>query len=189
MSVLSCVRLVTNPAPASPGKVFSTNLLDPVVKYRGYDGAMQTSQNPTSWTRKALAGQAGIGAEALRFYEGKGLIKKPVRSESNYRLYGQSDLDRLNFIQRAQDLGFSLQDIKQLLELTGDIKTPRKAVRTFAEARLAVIRQKIRDLRAMEKSLSGLLTKCDGKGAIKGCPIVEFIGGSDANPNRKNCHE
>jgi Hg(II)-responsive transcriptional regulator len=138
-------------------------------------------QTSSTWTRAALAKAAGVGAETLRFYEQKGLIEEPRRSASGYRLYGESDLERLQFIRRSQDLGFSLQDIRQILELTNNIKTPRKKVRDFAEARLSVIRQKIRDLRAMESALGSLVARCDGKGALKGCPIAEFIGGQ--------CHE
>ena len=130
-----------------------------------------------------------MGAESLRFYEQQGLIEKPARNEAGYRIYAEGDLERLQFIRRAQDLGFSLQDIKQLLQLTGNIKTPRKTVRDFAEARLVVIRQKISDLQAMEKSLSRLVAQCSGKGALQVCPIAEFIGGQNIKPQGENCHE
>ncbi len=147
---------------------------------------MKEKLTPT-WTRTALAKAAGVGAETLRFYEQKGLIEKPQRSASGYRLYQESDLERLQFIRRSQDLGFSLQDIRQILDLTHNIRTPRKKVRDFAEARLSVIRQKIRDLRAMESALGKLVARCDGKGALRGCPIAEFIGGQTSNENQ--CHE
>lgn len=144
---------------------------------------------PSTWTRATLAKLAGVGAESLRFYEQQGLIEKPARNEAGYRIYDAGDLERLQFIRRAQDLGFSLQDIKQLLQLTGNIKTPRKTVRDFAEARLVVIRQKISDLQAMEQSLSRLVAQCSGKGALQGCPIAEFIGGQNIKPQGENCHE
>ena len=144
---------------------------------------------PSSWTRATLAKLAGVGAESLRFYEQQGLIEKPARNEAGYRIYDGGDLERLQFIRRAQDLGFSLQDIKQLLQLTGNIKTPRKTVRDFAEARLVVIRRKISDLQAMEKSLSRLVAQCSGKGALQGCPIAEFIGGQNIKPHGETCHE
>ncbi len=126
---------------------------------------------------------AGVGGETLRFCEQKGLIEEPKRSPPGYRLYGQGDLERLLFVRRSQELGFNLQDIKQILDLTNDIKTPRKKVRDFAEARLSVIRQKIESLRAMEGALASLVARCDGKGALKGCPIAEFIGGHTSNEN------
>lgn len=150
---------------------------------------MKTKQPPLSWTRTAVAKRAGIGPETLRFYEQKGLLGTPLRNASGYRLYGTADLERLAFIRRAQELGFSLQDIKQLLTLTGNINTPRMKVRDFAEARLTLIRQKIRDLKAMEKALSGLVTRCDGRGELRGCPIAEFVGGRCQSSNEGNCHE
>lgn len=144
-------------------------------------------KTPPTWTRAGLAKAAGVGAETLRFYEQKGLVEEPRRSASGYRLYQESDLERLRFIRRSQDLGFSLQDIKQILELTRDIRTPRRKVRDFAEAKLETIRRKISDLRAMESALAGLVVRCDGKGALKGCPIAEFIGGHPTPIS--NCHE
>lgn len=143
---------------------------------------------PSTCTRATLAKKAGVGSETLRFYEQKGLLPTPSRNGSGYRVYGDDDLVRLLFIRRAQELGFSLEDIKQLLQLTGSIRTPRQKVRAFAETRLALIRQKIRDLRAMERALGGLVTQCDGKGALRGCPIVEFLGGETIEI-KEHCHE
>ena len=160
--------------------------LDPVFHYRVYVDAVKEKTSP-AWTRASLAKMAGVGAETLRFYEQKGLLEKPQRSASGYRQYGESDLERLQFIRRSQDLGFSLQDIKQILDLTNNTRTPRKKVRDFAEARLSVIRQKISDLRAMENALGSLVAQCDGKGPLKGCPIAEFIAGQ--NPKGDPCHE
>jgi MerR family copper efflux transcriptional regulator len=150
---------------------------------------MRTKEHLSSWTRTAVAKRAGSGPETLRFYEQKGLLGTPRRNAVGYRLYGAGDVERLAFIRRAQELGFSLQDIKQLLALTSNIRTPRKKVRDFAEARLTLIRQKIRDLKAMEKALSGLVTRCDGRGELKGCPIAEFVGGGCEESNGGNCHE
>ena len=138
-------------------------------------------------TRATLAREAGVGVETLRFYEQKGLLEEPQRNAAGYRIYNEADVDRLKFIRRSQELGFSLHDIAQLLQLTGNIRTPRKNVRDFAEARLSVIRQKIADLQAMERALGTLVTQCDGKGALKGCPIAGFIGGQKSKPS--NCHE
>lgn len=150
---------------------------------------MKEKPTPT-WTRTAIAKLAGVGAETLRFYGQKGLIGKLRRTGAGYRLYGVSDLERLRFIGRAQQLGFSLQDIKQLLQLAGDIKTSRRRVRDFAGARLEQIRGKIRDLQAMEQALGSLVAQCDGRGALKGCPIAEFIGNPDSNSTpQKHCHE
>lgn len=143
------------------------------------------------WTRSELARQVGVGAETLRFYEQKGLLRKAPRNDSGYRQYGTEDLERLHFIRRSQDLGFSLGDIQALLALTGNIRTPRREVRDFAEARLGVIRQKIEHLQAMERALAGLVTKCSGKGRLEGCPIADFLAGAPAPSDSPltHCHE
>lgn len=150
---------------------------------------MKTVKASAEWTRATVAKHAGIGVETLRFYETKGLLNPPKRNAAGYRLYGEADLERLAFIRRAQDLGFSLQDIVQLLNLTGDLRTPRGKVRDCAEMRLKMIRQKIHDLRMMETSLSKLLSRCDGKGTLKGCPIAEFIGGTEITEQGGTHHE
>lgn len=148
---------------------------------------METKTAP-SFTRTTLAKAAGVGIETLRFYEQKQIVKTPERNASGYRVYGKNDLDQLQFIQRAQSLGFSLTEIKELMGLTGNIRTPRRQVREFAQARLATIRQKIRALRAMERALGELVHKCDGTGALSGCPIVEFVGGKN-HKTKGGCHE
>ena len=139
-----------------------------------------------AWTRGTLAKAAGVGAETLRFYETKGLLGEPRRNASGYRIYASGDLERLRFIRRAQELGFSLHDIGHLLDLTGNIRTPRKKVREFAAARLETIRGKIRDLQAMERALGKLVTECDGKGPLQGCPIADFVTGDN---REDSCHE
>lgn len=149
---------------------------------------MKTKPQP-SLTRTVVAKKAGVGPETLRFYEQKGLLGQPARNDSGYRIYRHEDLARLEFIRRAQELGFSLQDIKQLLDLTGSISTPRKKVRDFAETRLEVIRRKIRHLQAMECTLAGLVQQCDGRGALKGCPIADFVSGHTKPTQGGPCHE
>ena len=148
---------------------------------------MEKIKAPT-FTRTTLAKAAGVGVETLRFYEQKQIVKAPERNGSGYRVYSQQDLDQLQFIQRAQSLGFSLTEIKELMSLTGDIRTPRRQVREFAKARLSTIRDKIKALRAMERALGDLVNKCDGSGPLKGCPIVEFVGGKN-NKSKGGCHE
>lgn len=143
---------------------------------------------PLAFTRATLAKAAGVGIETLRFYEQKQVTALPARNSSGYRVYGQSDLDRLQFIQRAQNLGFSLGEIRELMGLTGNIRTPRAKVRKLAEARLTSIRQKIKTLRAMERALGALVEKCDGSGPLTGCPIVEFVGGNNQK-SKGGCHE
>lgn len=146
------------------------------------------TKSPTTYTRATLAKAAGVGVETLRFYEQKEVLAPPLRNASGYRVYTEDDLERLKFIQRAQGLGFSLTEIKELMDLTGNIRTPRAKVRKFAEARLLSIREKIQTLKAMERALGELVTKCNGTGPLTGCPIVEFVEGKKSKSHR-SCHE
>jgi len=135
---------------------------------------MRTNQ-PSALTRASVAELTGINPETLRYYEKEGLLDPPQRSATGYRLYGEEDLKRLNFVSRSKELGFSLRDIKEFIDLTGNPRTPRKELRDFANHRLRLIREKIRDLRAMEKALSSLVSECDGQGEVNGCPIADFV--------------
>ncbi|MES2709293.1 MAG: MerR family DNA-binding protein [Verrucomicrobiota bacterium] len=145
-------------------------------------------ESSSPWTRAAMAKTAGVGPETLRFYEKKGLLGKPARNAVGHRIYGGTDLERMRFISRAQGLGFSLADIAQLLALTGNIRTPRWKVREIAGTRLTEIQEKIRDLQAMERALGGLVAQCDGEGALRGCPIAEFVSGGNLK-SKGTCHE
>ena len=139
-------------------------------------------------TRASISGLTGINPETLRYYERESLLDPPERSATGYRLYSEEDLSRLSFISRSKELGFSLRDIKEFMDLTGNPRTPRRELREFASARLRLIRQKIRDLRAMEKALSGLVSECDGEGQVKGCPIAEFVVDRRNAKKRKEKH-
>ncbi len=122
-----------------------------------------------------MADLTGINRETLRYYEREGLLDAPERNATGYRIYQEKDLKRLNFISRSKELGFSLREIEELLNLTENPTGPRKDLRAFANDHLQVIRGKIKDLKSMEKALSHLVKDCDGKGQIKGCPIAEFM--------------
>lgn len=134
------------------------------------------AKEPAKWTRSAVARRTGLGAETLRFYERMGLLEAPNRNAAGYRLYRPEDIERLVFIRRARQSGFGLQDIRSLLRLTADPATPRRKVRDFAKARLALIRRKIAALQAMEAALADLVSRCDGRGGLKGCPIAGLAG-------------
>ena len=124
-----------------------------------------------------LASAAEVGVDTIRFYERAGLLKKPARSASGYRLYGAADAARLRFIRRAKALGFSLDEIVELLKLN-DGGGRRSAVRALAEKRLAEIEQKLVDFGRMRDTLRGLVHKCHGEGSLEGCPIIEtMLGG------------
>jgi MerR family copper efflux transcriptional regulator len=121
-----------------------------------------------------LANAAGVGIDTVRFYERAGLLNKPRRTASGYRLYAASDVGRLRFIRRAKTLGFSLDEIAELLRLN-DGGGRRGAVRALASRRLAAIEQKLTELSRMRDTLRHLVLQCRGDGPLAGCPIIDAV--------------
>src|SRR5258708_20596709 len=109
-----------------------------------------------------LAKQAGVNLEAVRYYERRGLLLRPPRSASGYRLFPAEAARRLRFIRRAQELGFSLADIGELLSLRVSRSTTSGVIRARAEAKIAHIEGKIHRLESMKKTLRKLTRVCDG---------------------------
>ena len=126
-----------------------------------------------------LAKQAGINLETVRYYERRGLLPKPPRSLSGYRLYPVDATRRLRFIQRAKELGFSLRETKELLSLRVSPRTSRAEIQQKAEAKITDIRAKIQSLQSIEKSLRKLTKACGGCGPVSECPILESLDRED----------
>lgn len=124
-----------------------------------------------------LARRAGVNVETLRFYERRGLLPKPPRRESGYREYPPENVGRIRFIKRAQELGFSLGEIKELLALRVQAGTSCADVRERADQKLRDVRQKIADLKAIERALGKLTASCSGRGPLRECPILENLDG------------
>ena len=119
-----------------------------------------------------FANAAGVNIETIRFYERKGLLPEPVRKESGYRLYSQEDVKRLAFIVHAKELGFSLKEIKELLELRVEVETNCEEVRQQAETKIKDIEKKVADLRRIHEVLMKLAAACREKGPTGECPIL-----------------
>ena len=126
-----------------------------------------------------LAKEAGVNLETVRYYERRGLIPKPPRSQSGYRLYPAEAARRLRFIQRAKELGFSLREIKELLSLRVSPRTSRAEIQQRAEGKIADIRAKIQSLHSIEKSLRKLTKACGGCGPVSDCPILGSLDRED----------
>jgi MerR family mercuric resistance operon transcriptional regulator len=121
-----------------------------------------------------LAEQAGVGVETVRFYERKGLVKKPAKRESGFRTYGPEEVTRIRFIKRAQELGFTLREVKDLVDLQSKKKMTGGQMQKKADEKITEIRQKILDLKKMETSLRQLSQVCgEGEQAIKECRFLE----------------
>ena len=125
------------------------------------------------------ASAADLSIDTLRFYERSGLLKPPPRTAAGYRLYRREDVDRLRFIHRAKLLGFSLEEIGQLLRLN-DGTGRRRDVKAVAARRLAELDQKLAELSRIRHALAHLVQACDAQGAVAGCPIIEALIGADA---------
>jgi MerR family transcriptional regulator, copper efflux regulator len=124
-----------------------------------------------------LARESGMNLETVRYYERRGLLPKPPRSASGYRLFPIEAAQRLRFIQRAKELGFSLKEIGELLSLRVSPTTTRAGIRTKAEAKITDIQSRIRSLESMQKTLRKLTKSCTGCGPIAECPILESLDG------------
>ena len=126
-------------------------------------------------TRGEIARRTGVNIETVRYYEQRGLIPRPSRSASGYRTYTEDYVERILFIKRAQELGFTLQEIVELLSLRVDPEMDRGEVKQRAEAKLADIEEKIRTLQRMKRALTKLTAACDGCGSTNECPILEAL--------------
>lgn len=127
----------------------------------------------------AVARRAGVGIDTIRYYERMSLLPKPQRRLSGYRDYGPDAVERLRFIRRAKDLGFTLEEIRELLALSTDRERGVKTVKQRAEARLDEVEQRIRELQRMKRGLKQLIDACPGHGALEHCPILRALGGGD----------
>jgi MerR family mercuric resistance operon transcriptional regulator len=124
-----------------------------------------------------VADAAGVGVETVRYYERRGLVPQPRRTGGAYRRYGSAHVGRIRFIKRAQELGFSLDEITTLLELEDG--TDRRSIRRIAAARLEETRRRIGDLQRIEHALAHLLHECETHGKAVRCPIIAAIAGAD----------
>lgn len=122
-----------------------------------------------------LAEQAQVNIQTIRYYERRGLLRDPERTASNYRVYGADTLRRVRFIKRAQDLGFTLNEIRELLELRASPRSCCEDVRARSEAKIRDIDEKVRTLEAMRKALAKLVRACSGRGPVTECPILESL--------------
>lgn len=126
-----------------------------------------------------LAKAAGVNIETIRFYERHGIIPEPPRRSSGYRQYSAEFVTRIRFIKRAQELGFSLKEIEELLALRVDSQTVCSDVQRRAEAKVHTIEQKIQMLQKMKQILLELLAHCHAQEPTGACPLLEVLNAND----------
>lgn len=122
-----------------------------------------------------LANRGGVNIGTIRYYERRGLLIAPQRARSGYRLYADDAVRRLHFIRRAQLLGFSLNEIEELLSLQMRRGTTCADIRQRARRKIAAVDKKIEDLGRIKDALPRLAAACRGTGSTSGCPILEAL--------------
>lgn len=123
-----------------------------------------------------LAAAADVNVETIRYYQRRDLLDEPPRPLGGQRYYSDDHIKRLRFIRRAQGLGFTLEEVRELLAMDrgrGCIDTRELAVK-----KQVIIEQKLNDLRAIQGALGSLVAQCDRHNQVVGCPILEALGGA-----------
>ena len=126
-------------------------------------------------TSSKLAKAAGVNVETLRYYIRRGLLPEPPRRDSGYRMYPPENVERLRFIKSAQELGFTLEEIQQLLSLRVDENATAEDVRQQAQEKVTQIDAKIAALQQMRDALAHLVEQCHGEGPTSDCPILDAL--------------
>lgn len=122
-----------------------------------------------------LARRAGVNLQTVRYYERRGLLPEPPRRESGYREYGPGSVEALRFIKRAQQLGFTLNEVEQLLHLAAGGPDACDAARMLANHRISDLEARIADLRAMRDSLWQLVQTCERPHGERECALLESL--------------
>lgn len=122
-----------------------------------------------------LAKEANVNVETIRYYERRRLLPEPMRTRAGYRIYPADAVRRLHFVKRAQELGFSLKEIKELLGLRVRPGSTSADIRKRAEVKIADIDKRIHTLQAMKKSLTQITNACSGCGPVSDCPILDSL--------------
>jgi len=137
-----------------------------------------------------VASRTGVPAPTIRYYEGIGLLPSPLRSGAGYRRYSDITIEELLFIRKAQALGFSLDEIAEILQLSRSGKAPCTHVLSLAHQHLAAVDERIRQLRAFRRRLAGDLATWDKRRAAVTCTgLCQFIAGAEpATPASVKLH-
>ena len=123
-----------------------------------------------------LAKRSGSNVETVRYYERIGLLAPPARTDANYRNYSPADVQRLSFVRRARNLGFTLDDVRELLTLADDGAQSCAAIDALAARHRTAVHRKIADLTALGTELDRVVESC-GQGVVADCHILEALAG------------
>lgn len=126
-----------------------------------------------------VARNAGVNVETLRYYERRGILQSPERRASGYREYTEEAVGIIRFVKRAQELGFSLDEVETLLTLASGGPESCDSARALATRKLGELDAKMRSIRAMQDSLRRLVDTCEMPRAERDCPLLDALGGRD----------
>jgi len=131
-----------------------------------------------SMTIGQVAKRAGVGVETIRFYERQGLLNKPKRRQSGYRVFTADVVARIQFIKKAKQLGFSLREIRDLLHLRVDSRATSAQLKERVDAKIVEIDERLSDLKRMREALAQISRACTGKGPGSESPILDALESS-----------
>ena len=146
----------------------------------------------SSLTIGNISKASGTPIETIRFYEREGLLPEAPRTAAGYRLYDDTATKRLRFITRAKSLGFTLAEIREILNLQDSPASNRQGraeVKAITENKLADIERRIDDLQRMQKVLADLAGECSGRGGVTHCPIIETLSGIEDCSHPEHGHD
>jgi MerR family transcriptional regulator, copper efflux regulator len=124
-----------------------------------------------------LANRAGVNVQTVRYYERRDLLPEPERTASGYREYADADLRRLHFILRAKELGFTLTEIRDLLDLSASTGATADDVRRRAQVKIGAVEEKLRDLQRIREGLARVVRSCDAHGPSHECALIHALHG------------
>jgi DNA-binding transcriptional MerR regulator len=145
--------------------------------------------NSGEYTIGQLAKVARTKAVTIRYYEHQGLLRSPERSSAGYRIYRSDDRHRLMFILRCRRFGFSLENVRELLQLADQINAPCAEVDAKVARHLDAVRERLAELKALEAELQRLSRCCAGGGIVKDCRIIESLSGDLGDSQTLACRQ
>ena len=134
---------------------------------------MATRSSPALLTISGLAAAAEVSIETVRYYQRRGLLHQPARPPGGVRRYASEDVGQLRFIQRAQAMGFTLEEIRSLIKLRA--QDACHATRALAVSKLRMIDTNIRELQQLREELAQLVAACDANAGESHCPVIERL--------------
>lgn len=135
---------------------------------------MKTPSSSAGLQRAELAQRTGCNLETIRYYEKIGLMREPLRTNAGYRIYADADISRLRFVLRARELGFTIDEIRGLLELVDGGTQTCAEVKSRTDRHLADVRAKIADLKRIEAVLASTASLCSGEN-VPHCPVLDAL--------------